>query len=56
MITFHLSNQENSHQFSDSTALSLAVYFAPHFLPPSNYVVIIMLVITSLVIWCEKAQ
>lgn len=54
-VYFH---RDNSHQVSDRANQILAAYFAPHFSShsPSNYAVIIMLVITSLVIWCEEAQ
>lgn len=51
-------HRDNYYQISDRTTKILAAYFAPHFPShsPSNYTVITTLVITSLVIWCEKAQ
>lgn len=56
-IPFTAFHTDHSYQISDIIPI-LAADFVPHFLsyPPSNYAVIIMLVITSLAIWCEKAQ
>lgn len=54
-IAFH---RDNSYQLSDKTTQILAAAFAPCFPShsPSNYAVITMWVITSLVTWCEEAQ